>query len=238
MDASGNAMVVSVWQQSSGVYSIEARRYAASNSTWGAPQVVGTNAGPVGAPQIAFDASGNAMVVWSQWDGATDNVYSNRYSAGAWGVAAPVETGAGNATSPQIAFDAAGNMMAVWQQHDVATTSIYANRYSAGNWGVAALVESSANFSMQSAIAMNGNGDAIMVWSEVDLNVVTSMWARRYVAGVGGTAVRIDDLSGYTSGGFPKSPSMPPAMPWPCGSRPPGFGLTAMWLAWAGSRPR
>ena len=203
IDTSGNAMVV--WQSwNGGAHDIEARRYVASTSAWEPAQLIETNAGPADAPQIALDANGNAMVVWSQWD-VHYNIWANRYVAGAgWGAATLIEASDGEAGYPQIATSAAGNAMAVWQQHDGTTTSIYSNRYSAGSWGSATLVESSGDFAEQSSIAINGSDNAIVVWSEVDSGDVTSVWARGYAAGVGGTAVRIDDLSVYTSGGSPQ----------------------------------
>ncbi|MDO8990769.1 MAG: hypothetical protein Q7U91_14185 [Sideroxyarcus sp.] len=200
IDTGGNAMAV--WQSwNGGAYDIEARRYAAGTSTWESPQLIETNAGSADTPQIAFDAGGNAMVVWTQW-GVHYDIWANRYVAGTgWGTATLIEAVDGDAGYPQIASDAAGNAMAVWEQHDGTTNSIYSNRYSAGNWGSATLVENSADFAERSSIAINGSDKAIVVWTEIDSGDVTSVWARSYVAGVGGTAVRIDDLSVYTSGG-------------------------------------
>ena len=85
-------------------------------------------------PQVAMDATGNAIAVWEQSDGTRVNIWTNRYTAGVgWGTAQLIENdNAGDATAPAIGTDAAGNAVAVWQQSDGTHTNVYANRYVAG----------------------------------------------------------------------------------------------------------
>ena len=90
------------------------------------------NAGDAINPQVAFDASGNAVVVWQQSDGTRYNIWSNRYTAstGLWGTAALIETdNAGDANNPQVAIDASGNALAVWSQSDGTRYNIWSNMY-------------------------------------------------------------------------------------------------------------
>ena len=99
---------------------------------WGVAATIETdNAGDATDPQIAIDANGNALAVWSQSDGTRTNIMANRYSAasGTWGAAALIETDNGNADSPQIAIDGNGNALAVWPQHDGTRFNIWANRF-------------------------------------------------------------------------------------------------------------
>lgn len=210
IDSAGNALVV--WRETVGISSrILAGRYEASTSTWGAARVLSADLGGFN-PKIAFDASGNAIAIWAMRDTATAAGYklmSDRYVAGSgWhpqGLPTTIATSAAGAVgSHRLAVDAAGSAMAVWTQHDGTTESIYSSRHVAGAWGAPALVETSSNWVGSVSVAMDGNGNAIVVWYEADNGDVTSIWARRYVAGVGGTAVRIDDSSSYTSGGFPQ----------------------------------
>ena len=89
----------------------------ATLQAWGTAALIETdNAGEAYEPQIALDASGNALAVWQQFDGARYNIWANRYTAATgWGTAALIETDdAGDARDPQIAFDANGNALAVW----------------------------------------------------------------------------------------------------------------------------
>ena len=63
VDGSGNAIVV-FWQQEGGRVNIVANRYV-NGAGWGTATAIETDGtGDAGAPQIAMDAAGNAMVVW------------------------------------------------------------------------------------------------------------------------------------------------------------------------------
>jgi hypothetical protein len=77
-DANGNALAV--WQQRDGTrFNIWSNRYT-NGTGWGTAALIETdNAGDAYAPQIAFDASGNALAVWVQSDGTRDNIWSNRF---------------------------------------------------------------------------------------------------------------------------------------------------------------
>ena len=80
--------------------------------------------GDAESPQIACDASDNALAVWSKSDGIRNDIWANRYTAGSgWDTATLLQAGttgrvshyrlagdpSGNALSPQIAFDGRGN---------------------------------------------------------------------------------------------------------------------------------
>jgi hypothetical protein len=130
VDANGNA--AAVWQQSDGSRTnIWANRYAAA-SGWGAAALIETDdTGDAANPQVAVDASGNAVAVWQQSDGIRTNIWANRYMAGrSWDIAALIESdNKGDAVFPRIGVDADGNAVAVWQQSDGIRTNIWANLY-------------------------------------------------------------------------------------------------------------
>jgi hypothetical protein len=47
---------------------------------WGTAALIeADNAGGAYGPQIALDANGNALAVWSQNDGTRSNIWSNRF---------------------------------------------------------------------------------------------------------------------------------------------------------------
>jgi hypothetical protein len=202
-DASGNGMMV--WYQFDGLNtSIWASRFTNATQIWSAATLIETSsAGNAVAPQVAFDASGNALAVWDQSDGTRDNIWANRYngSTGLWGTAALIENIAtGNAGDPQPAFDGAGNAFVVWQQSDGTRNNIWANRYNAttGLWGTPGLLESDntgpANFPQ---IAMDSSGFAWAVWQQSD-GTRTNIWANRYnaFAGTWGVATLLENETG------------------------------------------
>lgn len=96
---------------------VNATSYAC-NKAWGTAALIETNnADSAYDPQIAFDAQGNALAIWSQRSGPGTfrNIWFTRYTAATgWGVPALVETNnVGHAGTPQIAIGANGNALAV-----------------------------------------------------------------------------------------------------------------------------
>jgi YD repeat-containing protein len=111
MDAKGNAQVV-WWQVDSTnpvIYNIYANRYNASTQTWSTARLIETGAGAATSPQIAMDAQGNAVAIWSQQDtnvyGALNSIYVNRYNAAtdSWEI-----LDAEDARTTTYVYDAAG----------------------------------------------------------------------------------------------------------------------------------
>jgi hypothetical protein len=186
MDAAGNA--VAVWQQFDGTrYSIWARRYDAS-AGWGVPQAIETNDdGDATAPQVAVDATGNAVAVWRQLVGTHAGIWASRTNAGAWGKPELIETdNLGFAFEPQVAVDAKGNAMVVWQQFDSVRYHIKSNRFVVGSgWGTTTPVESNTTASAADPqVATDANGNAVAVWLQAN-DAIPKVWANRYTIGTG-----------------------------------------------------
>jgi hypothetical protein len=199
-DAAGNAIVV--WDQSDGTrYNIWANRYVAG-AGWSGATLIESDNNPASVPMIAVHAGGDAIAVWEQTNGATDDLWANRYVAGVgWTGAARIETGEDSVHAPSIAFGANGDAIAVWQQGDGVNTSAFANRYVAGSgWSGATRIESSDTQSVSfPQIAVDARGNAIAWWSQIE-GVVLSVWANRYIVGRGwGTAIPIETGSGTAS---------------------------------------
>lgn len=151
------------------------------------PVLIGNGIGDATAPpSVAMDGSGNAVVVWSQHDGAWYSIYGIRFSAGSgWGATSDVEAASGNASNPQVAMDAGGNATAVWYSGNV-----YGNRAdAAGNWDGAGLLSDAVGLASAPSVAMNGAGDAMAVWHQFD-GSSDKPYARRYTAGGGWEAVQ------------------------------------------------
>jgi hypothetical protein len=157
-------------------------------------------------PQVAMDASGDALAIWSQSDGVRYSIRASRYTAGiGWGTPELVEhDDGGDAKDPQIAFDSDGNALAVWDQYDLprdvsgATASIWSNRYVSGQgWGVPEPIETLPNYAALPRIAMDPSGNAMAVWWQENAAGVRQPWANRYSAGLGwGTAELLGPANG------------------------------------------
>jgi len=202
IDANGDA--VAVWQQDGNEgfglrFDIWANRY--TTGAWSATPVLleTDDAGRALNPQVAIATNGDALVVWSQHDGALYNIWTNRYSASAWGGPALIELeNSGNAADPQIAVDAAGDAIVLWRHYDGAFDSIWTNRYTAtaNTWGTAAAIESdNTGDALNPQLAIDAAGNAIAVWQQdgnTAAGVRFDIWANRYSAGSWGTPALIE----------------------------------------------
>ncbi|VAX01487.1 hypothetical protein MNBD_GAMMA20-2441 [hydrothermal vent metagenome] len=147
-------------------------------------------------PQVAINADGDAMAVWSQASGTKKSIWANRYTVQAgWEVVELIETGnRGDALSPQIALDAAGNAVAIWQQSNGSHYDIWANRYVVGvGWSKVQRIntENSGNANLPQ-LSMDAQGNTTAVWYQHN-GTRNNIWANRYVPGRGwGTAELIE----------------------------------------------
>lgn len=192
VDSNGNALAV--WKLYSGSrYDLWFNRY--DNGSWGSAALLETDdAGSTSDPELAMAGTGEAVVVWSQYDGSTNNILARHYQPViGWGSVTLLETDADHAYSPQIALDANGDGLAVWEQN----SNIWANRFATGNWGIAQLIESDDTSSASSQqVAFDAGENATAVWQQGG-----KILANRYVAGSWGTAQLVDnnDMSSASS---------------------------------------
>jgi hypothetical protein len=198
IDALGNAVAVWTLHSENGPYgSLVANRNSGAD-VWSVGENVASDAQAVVGrfPQIAMDATGNAIAVWAQQTSTSGapthfGIWANRHVNGdGWGVPTLLETDhIHDALSPQIAIDAEGNAFVVWTQFDGLRDRIWANRFEAesGRWGTAALIETNgARFVLQLQIASNPNGfGGFVVWRQSGPGV-SEVWTNNCARGAGG----------------------------------------------------
>ena len=181
VDARGNAMAV--WHQREELLIlIWAGRYAIG-SGWNRPQIIDTySSGMAMFAQIATNANGNAVAVWSLQGSARSGIWSNNYTnEKGWGTAALASIpDALRVSSPRVAMDANGNAMAVWNQSDGTRDNVWASRFTPGTgWGQATLIETDNVGSARSPhVAMDNRGNAVAVWYQSD-GTRENIWANR-----------------------------------------------------------
>ena len=139
-------------------------------------------------PQVAINAAGDVMAVWTQSSGPQNDIWANRYTPKTgWEVVELIETNnRGDTRFPQIKLDAAGNAVAIWQQSNGSRYEIWANRYVAGvGWGVAERIDTeNLGHANLPQLSMDGQGNVIAVWYQHD-GTRNNIWANRYVSGKG-----------------------------------------------------
>ncbi len=173
MDNSGN--VVIIWAQStgssSGMFKSEYR-----GGSWTHPTDVGDGFSPNSDVayhvDVAMDNNGNAIAVWEQTNGSTDQIFMSEYRGGSWSHPADINdhiSPAGqDANEPKVAMDDNGNAIVTWFQYNGSRNQIYISEYRSGSWTHPANLGDSISPTTQNAVypqlAMGDNGDAVVVW--------------------------------------------------------------------------
>lgn len=194
-------------------------------SGWG--QAAPISAGPfgAGAPDLAMDASGNAIAVWVQYDGVRTSAYATTYSV-AFGWATPTRierSDAGDVSAAFVAMDPGGNGTAVWHAFDGTRFRTFGNRFTPGvGWGDAVGIDDPNLLdSAWPDVGADANGNAIAVFRQFD-GATTSMFANRYVPGSGWSGAAVIEAYGASSDDVRIAVA-------------PGGEATAVWRQWDGS---
>lgn len=185
MNRQGDAIVT--WQQQiSGFDNIVANIYDASSQTWAGVQNIEANSGSAYFPQVFLSNSGQAMVVWLQYNGINYNIWANTYDfqTNNWGVAGSVESLSLNTTTsyPQVAMDDMGNATVVWGQYDGSVNNIWSNRYDiiTQSWKGAQMIESNNLENSDSVqVKMDEEGNTFVVWQKRDVTSY-NIWFNKY----------------------------------------------------------
>jgi hypothetical protein len=120
VDPQGDAIVV--WTYYDDIdhhFFVQADRRLAGGG-WEAPVQLSAFGQHAQNPQVAFDAQGDAVVVWDRYDGSHRIVQASRLKAGGpvWEVPINLSAAGEDATGEQVALDSQGDAIAVWTRRD------------------------------------------------------------------------------------------------------------------------
>ena len=188
VDGSGNA--IAVWQRldSTGMTkTVYSNRYVA-NTVWTGvttmSNLIFQNADAV-SPKLAMDSSGNAFLLWSQFDGFMLAIWSARFDhISGWQTLATISSSSQLVDSPQIGVDKLGNAVAIWRQYDFGLnkTLIRACRYDSNTgWGTDRFISNGNGVAFNPQLAVSGDGHATAVWGQDDVgNASFKMWSNDF----------------------------------------------------------
>ncbi|WP_322013118.1 hypothetical protein [Paraburkholderia sp. J12] len=216
-NANGQALALWVqWTPGPNVYALWARPFDPS-SGWGTPvqvalNVASTTSNDTSASYSAgIDASGNALVVWTeQTPPSSSSIAWRRYTTnGQWSTAAvvpePAQTGPGAITgsaiqniSPNLAVTSDGNAVLAWQQTDNIQSALWTATYDpASGWSNSnpqvSVADRTSGAVFSPVVGMDDSGNITLVWGETDIvsgAVHTTTMSQRYAAGTGWQGVQ------------------------------------------------
>ncbi len=150
------------------------------------PEWAAADAAIANDPDVAVDANGKGLVVWSEQIGAHSFIRA-RFLTGTGTPAITLST-AGDAGLPRIALDSAGDAIVVWTQDLGSRNEIWASRYAvtSATWSPPVQISSARAVADANVpdIAADGSGNAIVVWHQGDGRTNHfDVWSARYAAG-------------------------------------------------------
>jgi hypothetical protein len=221
MDADGNGTVV--WQQYTGAsvsMAVYAARFDASSNSWRSAVQLDPGVGTSNPqPQVALDASGNAVAVWEEGlNGGPVQIAAAQWSksSGTWSTAQVIQPSLLRGSNPQVAVAPNGDATAVWTQTEPnGTLTIQASRRSSagGAWGAPVTLTPSTgvNGANWPQVRTDLAGNVIALWYQYQGAGVYSVDAARYdvASGQWSAPIHIETLQTalpYTP--YPSAPNL------------------------------
>jgi hypothetical protein len=181
VDASGNSLMV--WTRSDGTNIRIQAKFRAANGTLGATATISQLGRDAFEPQVAFDPTGNAIAVWTQFDGVHGRTHAAfRPAGGSFGGDQTISPGGQDANAPQVSIDSTGEAIAVWYGFDGTTDRIQAAvRPANGSFGAVQTLSAPGVEAFEPRVAAGPDADAnaAVVWTGSDGSNTRVQAARR-----------------------------------------------------------
>lgn len=201
LDAAGDA--VAVWRRFDGADYVIQSATRPAGGAWSAPVDLSATGEEARSPQLAVDAAGDAVAVWTRFNGAetgSKSVVQSAFRPAGAGWSAPVDLSAAdrNAELPQVALDGSGAAAAIWRSFDGNNFIVQAaSRPPGGGWGGPVDLSAPGHDGMDPRLAIDAAGDATAVWSRFNGAKPTShsviQAATRIAGGAWGEPVDVSD---------------------------------------------
>lgn len=180
------------------------RAWAARSSVtgaWDAPMIMKSTAQPGWAPSVTVSTNGDAVMTWTETEGAFSDtsVWASRNQGGVWSAPSRISSDVGAVLgSILVGTDSSGDVLAVWSQRVAGRYTMRSARMTAstGTWSAPVTVDDGTRDVTAPHLAVDAAGDAVAVWFETDHGVVasrfasaTSTWAKPIVIQAKSTGV-------------------------------------------------
>jgi hypothetical protein len=159
IDADGD--VLAVWD-SNGIM-ISTR--SPGDGGWSAPQQISTET-QIGAPALAVNAAGEAVIVWLGLDGTSAIHTITRDAAGSFSAETTISLPSESPGSPRVAIDSSGDAVVSWTAQGASPAVRVATRPARGEFRLAGTIPVSGEFGLETAPAIVGEGEVILTWTE------------------------------------------------------------------------
>src|SRR4051794_4613120 len=169
-DPAGNVLMV--WTRFDGANTRVQAQSRAANGTFGPVATISIAGRDAYEPQLAMNSSGDAIAVWTQFDGGHARAHAGfRPAGGSFGADQTLSAASRDAVAPQVSMDSAGKAIAVWYAYDGTTDRIQASvRAPNGTFGAVQTISAAGFEAYEPKIATgpSADDDAAAVWTGSD----------------------------------------------------------------------
>jgi hypothetical protein len=162
VDPAGNA--VAVWTRYNGDVDVIESASLPFGGTWTSPTAISSTIKESFSPQVAMDASGNAVAIWTEVTGQIIQGASLPFG-GTWTPFVNISSVTDLSNEPQIAIDPSGNAVAVWKSLSGGDCLIQSSTLPfGGSWSLPVNVSSVGTVAIEPQVNVDQSGNAIAVW--------------------------------------------------------------------------
>ena len=182
VDSAGNALAI--WARSKGRTWLIQAAYRPFGGPWQPPSDLSSPSSLAGAPQVTFDAEGNAVAVWERSDGnrLVVQAAARARASGRWSIPEDLARSGGDSLSPQVAVDADGNALAVWVRSSGGVWAVQSSVRPRGSlWQPAETVDRTTAGAVSPHVVFDVRGNAVAAWAALagtNWSIVTAERAR------------------------------------------------------------
>jgi hypothetical protein len=201
LDVSNGGATIVVWTRFTGSSSRVQARHRDAAGNLGAVEFLSAGGLNASDPDVAFDSSGNAIAVWTLFDGTNNRIQAAfRPAAGPWQSAVTLSATGGDGDDPQISFDSAGNALAVWSRFGPPGSAVVqaSIRPPSGSFGAVQdlSIPGQEAFEARASAGPSVDDNAAVCWTRSD--------------GSGLNSLRVQCSRRRDVGGFPRSKAATP----------------------------
>jgi PKD domain len=186
LDAHGAA--IAVWDGWDGANIRIQEAYRPAGGAFAPPQFLSQAGDNADTPQVAFDATGDALAVW-RFDGSPASTVQAAYRQAGGEFGAPQTVSAPSsmpAQAPQVAFDGQSDGVVAWQQSDGTYLRVDASVRqpgSAGVWALPSTLDPGGEEAYEPQIAGDGLSGTVVSWKTFNGITNTAQAAYRAAGG-------------------------------------------------------
>ncbi|HHL31813.1 MAG TPA: hypothetical protein ENJ41_04445, partial [Oceanospirillales bacterium] len=192
MDNTGNALAVwSAWDNVSNTQAVFYNLYDTNNG-WGTQKRLNSGAGNIYNPDVVMDKSGNAIAVWQQYNGKTQQIYYAKYNEGIWQAELALSSDANLIMLyPRIEMNENGQAILAWIQTNGLRYNIYSSLFNPeSGWSIPVQLEATqfnrATGAISHSVSINAKGNAIVTWVQWDYHFNRfDVWSKNYFTTTG-----------------------------------------------------